>query len=346
MSAAHCGLVDIVRLGEWRVQEGKRDCVRYNRGPQKCSEDVQDIPVSSIIFHPEYHRSKDNVNINDIMIIKLSRPATYNDYVLPICLPERLVNYKLLFHKEHFRSYKPNDGTVFTAIGWGVTTTEFDDRPSAIQQMVELPFIYTEDCIEKYENVVRTDLTNQITKELHVCAGGNKDDEKDTCKVSDRSNKNVSPSGSFQGDSGGPLLYRVDEFDPWILVGIISGGTNQCGQGAPSISTNVVNYVEWIQETLGRYADDTSDIVSCNKDDDCQNKTPYCIGAGYCSNLNDDDIERLAASRDDNPLSIVGDTIVDLSCQHNCHCRPGQTKNVYGKCVSNKPPIYDYYYDY
>ena len=89
VSAAHCGLVDIVRLGEWKIQKGKIDCVQYNRGPKQCSEEFQDIPVSNIMYHPEYHRSKDNVNINDIMIIKLFRPATYNDYVLPICLPER-----------------------------------------------------------------------------------------------------------------------------------------------------------------------------------------------------------------------------------------------------------------
>ena len=86
--------------------------------------------------------------------------------------------------KEHFSSYIPDDDTVFTAIGWGVTTTEFDDRPSATQQMVELPFINTEDCIDKFENVASIDLSNQITAELHVCAGGNKDDEKDTCKES------------------------------------------------------------------------------------------------------------------------------------------------------------------
>ena len=224
-----------------------------------------------------------------------------------------------------------------------MTTTDFDDRPSATQQMVELPFISNEECTDKFKDVAGVDLSGQITSKLHLCAGGNKDDEKDTCKVPSHFLSNLI-NGVFQGDSGGPLLFRVDEYEPWILVGIISGGTNQCGQGAPSISTRVSHYMDWIQETLEGFADDVPEIVSCTTDQDCPNKTPHCIGAGYCSNLKDEDIESLVAVRDDNPLSIVGDTIANFHCEVNCHCNPGETKHaVTGECVSIKRPLYDYY---
>jgi trypsin len=59
-----------VRLGEHHI--------RVNEGTE------QYISSSSVIRHPNY--SSYNIN-NDIMLIKLSKPATLNSYVRAVSLP-------------------------------------------------------------------------------------------------------------------------------------------------------------------------------------------------------------------------------------------------------------------
>ena len=110
LTAAHCGKVDFVRLGEWRVVEQDDptfDCERDKRtGKEKCSEPhqvslackelnrelsiyTQDIPVAEAKPHPDYSEYQDRkrIPLNDIMLLKLSRPAEYNEFVQPLCLP-------------------------------------------------------------------------------------------------------------------------------------------------------------------------------------------------------------------------------------------------------------------
>lgn len=62
----------------------------------------QFISSSRVIRHPRY--SSYNID-NDIMLIKLSSPATLNQYVQPVALPT---------------SCAP-DGTMCTVSGWGNT---------------------------------------------------------------------------------------------------------------------------------------------------------------------------------------------------------------------------------
>jgi len=118
ISAAHCGpTVDFVRLGEWEVVDPdiykrERKCIYYNensRGPceeacpgscqlgdatvdcdkklNKCSKAHQDIAVAEVKSHQDYGKTPIGLAINDIMLLKLSRPVEYNEWVKPICLP-------------------------------------------------------------------------------------------------------------------------------------------------------------------------------------------------------------------------------------------------------------------
>ena len=45
--------------------------------------------MSEAKAHPEYIQNQQDsgVALNDIMLLKLSRPAEYNDFVQPVCLP-------------------------------------------------------------------------------------------------------------------------------------------------------------------------------------------------------------------------------------------------------------------
>ena len=43
--------------------------------------------MAEVRIHPDYHVSLNRVAENDIMLVRLSRPAVYNDFVHPVCLP-------------------------------------------------------------------------------------------------------------------------------------------------------------------------------------------------------------------------------------------------------------------
>ena len=122
MSAAHCGSKDFVRLGEWNIvdpnafddftcsyhndiserncrayaacgqwckhrqQNSNIDCSPYNR--KLCALEHQDIEISKEIVHPDYHVTDIGSLANDIMLIKLAKPAVLSEYVAPICLPD------------------------------------------------------------------------------------------------------------------------------------------------------------------------------------------------------------------------------------------------------------------
>ena len=64
-----------------------------------------------------------------------------------------------------------------------------------------------------------------------LCAGGVKGF--DTCR----------------GDSGSPLMYFSNNF--WYIYGVTSSGTSACAtKGVPSIYTDVVSFLPWIQSTM------------------------------------------------------------------------------------------------
>ena len=63
-----------------------------------------------------------------------------------------------------------------------------------------------------------------------LCAGGQRG--KDTCK----------------GDSGGGLFIS-DTSDTWYLLGILSYGAKEFGNGIPGVYTRVSSFLQWISRT-------------------------------------------------------------------------------------------------
>ncbi|MCJ8743769.1 hypothetical protein PDJAM_G00098070 [Pangasius djambal] len=128
VSAAHCYKFSVeVRLGEHNIQ--------VNEGTE------QFISSSRVIRHPEY----DSWTIdNDIMLIKLSQPATLNNNVQPVTLPKSC----------------PSAGTQCTVSGWGNTMSSTAD-PNKLQ-CLELPILSLWDCNKCYPDM--------ITKSM-FCAG-------------------------------------------------------------------------------------------------------------------------------------------------------------------------------
>ena len=87
-----------------------------------------------------------------------------------------------------------------------------------------------EECTEKNNQLVPRD--------TQLCAGG--EAGKDSCR----------------GDSGGGLYMPNNEADinckvqEWYLIGIVSFGSKDCGNGKPGIYTRVSEYISWIKNNL------------------------------------------------------------------------------------------------
>uniref|UniRef100_A0A8C5D7T7 trypsin n=1 Tax=Gouania willdenowi TaxID=441366 RepID=A0A8C5D7T7_GOUWI len=120
VSAAHCYKSRVeVRLGEHNI--------RVNEGTE------QFISSSRVIRHPNY--SSYNID-NDIMLIKLSKPATLNQYVKPVALPTSCASA----------------GTMCKVAGWGNTMSSTADKNKL--QCLDIPILSDRDCDNSYPGMI------------------------------------------------------------------------------------------------------------------------------------------------------------------------------------------------
>ena len=68
------------------LKNANKDCSDENE--EKCAPEHQDIKISREIRHPKYGKTWIQSAVNDIMLFKLSEPATFNTFVKPLCLPD------------------------------------------------------------------------------------------------------------------------------------------------------------------------------------------------------------------------------------------------------------------
>uniref|UniRef100_A0A8D3C7B7 trypsin n=3 Tax=Scophthalmus maximus TaxID=52904 RepID=A0A8D3C7B7_SCOMX len=120
VSAAHCYKSRVeVRMGEHNI--------KVTEGSE------QFISSSRVIRHPNY--SSYNIN-NDIMLIKLSKPATLNQYVQPVALPSACAPA----------------GTMCKVSGWGNTMSSTADKNKL--QCLDLPILSERDCENSYPGMI------------------------------------------------------------------------------------------------------------------------------------------------------------------------------------------------
>ncbi|CAG4953635.1 unnamed protein product [Parnassius apollo] len=212
VTAAHCiqtaedgyQLV-AVRAGEYDTRSNP-DCQL-----EVCAPPYQDRRIKNIFSHPNFNKPLFH---NDIAVIKLDTPLQLNDYVAPICMPQRDQLFNLQV------------GELVTVAGWGKMNMSTDERAN-ILQFVSLP-------------VVKPELCNffgrgfKIAKS-EICAGAQHN--KDACG----------------GDSGGPLMkiYDTPEGPKSFLVGIVSFGPTVCGIKRPGVYTSVLYFLKWILDYIG-----------------------------------------------------------------------------------------------
>ncbi|XP_014477727.1 PREDICTED: serine protease easter [Dinoponera quadriceps] len=213
VTAAHCvtNLPEGLKIGGIRLGEHNTltdpDCENGY-----CAESVQDSPPESIIVHENYDTP---LYKNDIAIIRLKKPVTYNDHVRPICM----VSGQLLT--------KDFVGQVAEVAGWGIYDIN-DPKPSTILQTVKLPIVDTNRCQISFKSY--TNIDNR-----QMCVGG------------------VLGEDSCGGDSGGPLMKVESSDGPprYYFIGIVSFGAKNCGGSlTPAVYSKIAEYVTWILDHI------------------------------------------------------------------------------------------------
>ncbi|KAI1901537.1 hypothetical protein AGOR_G00035440 [Albula goreensis] len=186
VSAAHCYKSRVeVRMGEHHIQQ--------TEGTE------QFISSSTVIRHPHYDSW---ILDNDIMLIKLAKPATINEFVQPVALPT---------------SCAPA-GTMCSVTGWGNTMSSSAD--SNRLQCLEIPILSYRDCDNSYPGMIT---------ESMFCAGY-LEGGKDSCQGD--SGGPVVCNGELQGvvswgfgcaERDHPGVYaKVCLFNEWIAATMAS----------------------------------------------------------------------------------------------------------------------------
>ena len=165
MTAAHCvidetGIFDNITLifGELNFDDKTKELSSVTKTANK------------IVIHDKYDPDSPD-SLFDIALIKVSDPVSFQENIVPICLPT--------FEDEDFT------GHIGTVTGWG-RTYKYDiwDRPALLQ--VDVPIIDNGECQKLWQGW-------PVPKSI-LCAGF-ASGGRDAC----------------HGDSGGPLSVKIDE---------------------------------------------------------------------------------------------------------------------------------------
>ncbi|XP_067426900.1 serine protease 27-like [Thunnus thynnus] len=198
LTAAHC--FESTSTFGLAVLLGLQSQVGYN--PNEVSR-----TVSQIINHPSYNPSTSD---NDISLLKLSSPVTFNDFILPVCLATSDSTF--------------NDGVDTWITGWGnIGSGEPLPYPKNLME-VEVPVVGNRQCSCDYRFI------NTITDNM-ICAGL-RSGGKDSC----------------QGDSGGPMVTKTGSV--WVQAGVVSFGVGCAKPKFPGVYARVSEYQSWINSQI------------------------------------------------------------------------------------------------
>lgn len=154
LTAGHC--IDGASADVLRVVAGDYQ-LNVNDGTEQINS------VNTSVIHPLFNEGQ-----NDICLVKLKTPLTFNAYVAPISF--------------HPNGTRPADGTITTVTGWG-STTDGSTMLSPILRKADIPIVSDDACKASYgANAIKPGM---------VCAGYSSGGV-DSCN----------------GDSGGPLVLK------------------------------------------------------------------------------------------------------------------------------------------
>ncbi|XP_067316782.1 serine protease hepsin-like [Anolis sagrei] len=217
ITAAHCFPERNRVVSRWRVFVGAVS--------QSSAKGLQ-VGVTSIVYHGGYHPFQDpnsEENSNDIALMHLAAPLSFNEFIQPVCLPA--LGQPLV------------DGKSCTVTGWG--NTQYYGQQSDVLQEASVPIISSSVCNspEYYNNQIRPRMFC-----AGFAAGGT-----DAC----------------QGDSGGPFVCEdsISQSSRWRLCGIVSWGTGCALPNKPGVYTKVNDFQGWIIHAMKSHSHSSGMVI-------------------------------------------------------------------------------------
>ncbi|XP_004449084.1 putative serine protease 45 [Dasypus novemcinctus] len=174
------------------------------------------IPVKDIILHPKYWGR--TFILNDIALLRLQSPASFSEYVQPICLPEPGFLLKV--------------GAQCWVTGWGQSRQRFSANSTLSPQLQEAEVFIMDNkrCDRIYHKLSLFPRVVPLVMGDMVCA------------------TNYGENMCY-GDSGGPLACEVE--GTWILAGVLSWEKACAKAQNPGVYSRVTKYTKWMERQMG-----------------------------------------------------------------------------------------------
>ncbi|XP_075711238.1 acrosin-like [Rhinoderma darwinii] len=201
LTAAHCLKDQANYVYSWRLVFGGNQLSTFGPEMQICG-------ISKKIVHENYDS---RTECNDIALLSVDRPISYNKHIQPACLPR-----------------KTSDVTLMTdcyIAGWGVLEEEATE-PSDILQEARVEMISNKRCNS-------TAWYNGAVGIYNLCAG-----------------YDAGGIDSCQGDSGGPLMCKEPKAKIFSVVGLTSWGSGCAQARSPGIYTSTQYFLNWILDKI------------------------------------------------------------------------------------------------
>ncbi|KAH8285572.1 hypothetical protein KR054_011080 [Drosophila jambulina] len=225
LTAYHCinhGETLTVRLGEYDTSTNP-DC-----SGSDCIPPYEEFEVDKAIRNKEYFRAN---RFHDIALLRLSREVEYKG-ILIINLNILLLYLSIFLTLAHIKPIclitdmtlrsRVENMQQFVATGWGSSTS---GSPSRTLKSIHMDRLDRSVCRERYLVECNRD---------QICVGHE-------------------TGVSCMGDSGGPMghMVRLRGQEVFVQVGIVSYGNPECR--SPSVFTDVMGHMGWIQFVLQTY---------------------------------------------------------------------------------------------
>ncbi|XP_061761746.1 trypsin-1-like [Nerophis ophidion] len=166
--------------------------------------------VAGLMVHENYNT---DTNDNDIALLRLSAPVTFNNFIRPVCLAASGSDIPA--------------GTDFIITGWGtIGSGEPLPSPQTLQE-VSVPVVSNEQCSQTY-SVITTNM---------ICAGLT-EGGRDSCQ-GDSGGPMVS------------LSNFTTNVTRWVQGGVVSFGIGCALPGIPGVYARVSEYQDWITDRVG-----------------------------------------------------------------------------------------------
>ncbi|KAI5631989.1 trypsin domain-containing protein [Phthorimaea operculella] len=217
ISAAHCFWDKITHrlhpVTSYAVALGKF----YRGWNHPLDDNVQKFDVLNIKVPARYQGAGSNFQ-DDIAAVWLAKPAVYATHVRPVCID----------FEPYFDAFQLRAGNPGKVAGWGIK--DLEGKPSPILQVIELPYVRIEQCIEESPPNFRPFITSD-----KICAGYR------------------NGSALCQGDSGGGLVFKAQDrgVERYYLRGIVSTAPESqeaCNVYARTSFTKITKHKHFIEK--------------------------------------------------------------------------------------------------